>query len=441
MNRIKQFTLSIFFAWLAFPGITQEHPSHLTLQQAIDTALRNNEDLTLAELDEKIAASRFRETSAIFLPQVDFSYTALTTNNPLNAFGFKLQQQTVKQSDFNPELLNNPGSRADFMTKIQVQQPLINLDMFYLRKAAAKESDLYHLKSIRTREYIVFAVQKAYMQLQLARDAVVVLEEALQTARSMYSFTNNRVEQGLLQKSDALNVQVHVTSIETKLAEANSNVKNAADYLSLVMGKEYGIVYQTDPLPREAPATSLADTTVPVNRADFAAMQKAIEASELVIQSGKKSYLPKLNAFAAYQLNDAAVTGFGANSYLAGIQLSWNIFRGNSLKNKISTQQLQRNKLAEELNKQQRESQLELNKTRRQLADAAYRINQQQAAVQQAAEALRILEDRYEQGLVNSTDVLLAQTQLAQQKLELVQAFFQYNLTAAYAKFLTTNTK
>jgi outer membrane protein TolC len=65
-------------------------------------------------------------------------------------------------------------------------------------------------------------------------------------------------------------------------------------------------------------------------------------------------------------------------------------------------------------------------------------MQQQEAAVQMAEEALRILQNRYTQGLVNTTDVLTAQTQLAQQKLLYQQAVFTKNSTAAYLQFLTT---
>ena len=54
----------------------------------------------------------------------------------------------------------------------------------------------------------------------------------------------------------------------------------------------------------------------------------------------KKSLLPRLNAFGEYNLHDKKIAGFGANSYLAGISLSWNIFNGNETKNKITQSQI-----------------------------------------------------------------------------------------------------
>ncbi|MBK8952651.1 MAG: TolC family protein [Chitinophagaceae bacterium] len=274
----------------------------------------------------------------------------------------------------------------------------------------------------------------------LTYDGEAVLKEALKTAQAMYDFTTNRVKEGLVQQSDALNVKVWITTVETNLAETKSNIRNASDYLSLLMGKPYGTLYTVKKAPKEVNAV-MENTAIPGNRSDFEAMKKAIEASDLMIKSSKMSFLPKVNAFGSYQLNDNRMLGFGADSYLAGIQLSWDIFKGNSTKNRIFTQQIERNKLSEQLQSQQEQSQLELNKTNRQLADAQYKIKQQQTASASAAEALRILQDRFEQGLVNSTDVLRAQTQLSEQKLGLVQAVFNHNVTSAYINFLTANNK
>jgi len=241
-----------------------------------------------------------------------------------------------------------------------------------------------------------------------------------------------------LQKTEVLNADVFVATTETNLTNANSNIQNASDYLSLLMGKGLGTVYQiteTDAL------NGNENLKLPDNRADFMAMQKALEASDLMIQSTKMSAYPKLNAFASYQLNDASMLGFGANAYLAGIQLSWNIFSGNRNKNTIVTQQLERNKLSEELAQQKEQSNLDLNKTLRDIADAKMAIKQHQASIDQATERLRLLQNRFEQGLVNTTDIMMAATQVSQQKLEYRQSLYSLNLSQAYLQLLTNQTK
>jgi hypothetical protein len=58
--------------------------------------------------------------------------------------------------------------------------------------------------------------------------------------------------------------------------------------------------------------------------------------------------------------------------------------------------------------------------------------------VEQATEALRILSDRYKEGLTRTTDLLAAQAQLSQQRLQLAQAVMSYNITTYYLNLLST---
>ena len=429
--------LLIFF--LSAPLLAQDTLT-LTLEDAWEAALQNNKEIIMAKLDQESALAGFKQTNTVFLPQINVSYSAMTTNNPLNAFGFKLQQQAITQSDFNPELLNSPAATQNFMTKAEWKQPLLNFDNWYGRKSAYHQVDAYDFKARRTKEHLAFEVQKAFSQLQLARQAHQVLEEALTTARAVYTTTNNRFHTGFLQKSDVLNAQVQVATIENHFAEAKSDVQNASDYMSVLMGKQLGIVYKVDPIEHIS-AVENSDVQVPDNRADFLAMQSVMMAQDNMISSAKMSYLPRLNAFGEFLMNDKEAFGFGSDSYLVGAQLSWTIFNGMATQNKIAQQRIERNKLEVQLNSQKEKSQLELNKTLRQIQDARFALDQHRLAVEQSSDALRILQNRYQQGLVATNDILQAQTLLSQQKLNQAQAIFNLNTTRAYLQFLTSTSE
>lgn len=435
----RAFFTIVFMGLLFVNAQAQQKTESLSLEVAVNAVISNNSAVQSARIDEAIAQEKYNQTNAGFLPQVNFSYSALATNNPLNVFGFKLQQRTVTATDFNPNFLNHPSGTSDFTTKIEAMQPLINLDAIYMKKGAQVQVESYQLKTKRTQEYLIFETQKAYHQLQMTHQAVAVLEEALSTAKSIYDFTNNRVLQGLIQKSDLLNVEVQVLSIENNLNEAKANVLNASDYLSVLMNKPTGILYKTYEI-KQVQSLEKLELEAPQNRADFLALEKAIEAAGLMLKASKMKYLPRLNAFGSYQLNDKNFTAFNASSYLVGIQLTWNIFDGNNIKRQIAGLKLEQEKLGVQLHSMQQENQMLLDKSYRDLANALFKIKQQNAAIAQADEALRILQNRYEEGLVNTTDVLTAQTQLSQQKLMLVQAIFSNNISQAYIQFLTTKT-
>ncbi|MNK05640.1 Outer membrane efflux protein [compost metagenome] len=444
MKKIKRLIKRMVFFLIGVPGVfsivqAQDFVQKLSLNEAISAALANNKTIRLAGLDERIAESSFNQTQAVFLPQVDLSYTAMSTNNPLNAFGFKLQQRSITQNDFDPALLNHPSATPDYMAQLAVKQPLLNIDMLYMRKGAGMQAEVYRYKTQRTREQITFETTKAYLQLQLAYKAEKVLLEAGQTAKAVYKYTDDHFKQGLIQKSDVLNAQVHVTTVESNLAKARSGILNASDYLSLLMGQPAGTAYNLN--DETQPTLPVVDTQkVFATRSDFMAMQKAIEASGLMIKSSQMSYLPKLNAFGNFQYNDSRLTGFGANAYLVGVQLSWNVFSGNKTKHVIASQKLERDKLTVQLAQQKDQSKLELDKAYRDLSDARFEMGRGQSAIEQATEALRILQNRYQQGLVNTTDVLTADTQLSQLKFAFAQAQFTANVTSAYIQLLTSTT-
>ena len=88
----------------------------------------NNLQIKVAEKSFQSAKADYRQSNALFLPNITVSHTGIVTTNPLMAFGSKLNQEILTASDFNPALLNDPDKTQNFATKIEVQQPLINLD-------------------------------------------------------------------------------------------------------------------------------------------------------------------------------------------------------------------------------------------------------------------------------------------------------------------------
>lgn len=415
--------------------LAQNEARFLSLQEAVSMALKGNNQIAVSELDEQIASSDYRKMDALFLPKVSASYTAMQTNNPLNVFGAKLQQQSVTAADFNPVLLNDPSAQNDFGARIDMQMPLLNVDQLYARKALAAQKDAAKYGAVRTKEYITFEMKKAYLQLQLAYQQKELLEEALQTAKTIYNSTERFYDQGLIRKSDLLNAKVHVSSVETELEKAKSNISNASDYVSLLMASSSGVNYAVEHLT----LTSFDEKPLSTDRVDFLAMEKAVAASDMMVKSASFSLLPRLNAFGSYQWNDSKATSFNSESYLVGIQLSWSLFNGTQTKHTIRSHKLMSSRLKEQLSGQLSQAQLEWNKTKRDLENLSFELRQQADIVQQATEALRIIQNRYEQGLEKTSDLLVAQTQLSEQQMSSAATIFKQNLTVAYLEFITSS--
>ncbi|WP_417214372.1 TolC family protein [Bizionia sp.] len=396
----------------------------------------NNTTIKISEKEFNAAKADFNQTNAVFLPNITASHTGIATTNPLMAFGSKLNQEILTASDFNPALLNDPSQIENYATKFEIQQPLINVDGMYQRKAAKSKMEAMSLKTERTQDYLAFEVEKAYMQLQLAYKGVAVLEKALTAANSNKKLADNSFKQGYLQRADVLNVEVRVTEVMNQLQMAKSNVQNASNYLSFLMNDDNYVVYTpTDSLTISV--VSLKAQSISENRSDIKAMQLATNAYESMNKADKMAFLPRLNAFGSYELYDDQVFQGDANGYLFGAQLSWDVFQGSKRFGKAQKSKAEFEKSKLEYTQYVSQSNLELNKAKRALIDAENKLTLTALALDQSEESLRIRTNRFKEGLEKTSDLLTAETQYSQKQLEYFQTIFEYNYALAYLQFLT----
>lgn len=397
-----------------------------------------NLQIQLAQKNYQSAKADYQQSNALFLPNITASHTAISTTNPLMAFGSKLNQEILTASDFNPALLNDPAKTQNFATVISVQQPLLNADGLYERKAAYAKMQAYQLQTERTKEYMQLEVSKAYMQLQLAYKALTVLTKAERTAQANLKLIDNYFKQGLVQKTDVLNVQIRVNDVSNQLQYAKSNIQNASDYLGFLLNEDSkNKIFKPSEELENAISVTQATTDVPENRKDIQAMTLSASAYQKMYLSSKMNFLPRLNAFGSYEMYDQTLFGTKAKGYTVGAQLSWSVFDGYKSIGKMAKAKADFQKATIETEQYKKQSQLEVNKTNRQLLDSENKVKLTQLAFEQSQEAYRIRQNRFAQGLEKTTDLLQSETQTIQKELEHLQAVFEYNFTKQYLQFLT----
>jgi outer membrane protein TolC len=436
---MKNINLMLLFGILTFSALGFSQDTLVISKKEIwSKAIDKNLQIKIANQDFKSAKADYRQSNSLFLPSISASHTAISTTNPLMAFGSKLNQEILTASDFNPALLNNPAKTQNFTTKIEVLQPLVNIDGLYQRQAAKSKMEAFQLQTERTKEYLELEVNKAFMQLQLGYKAVTVLEKANATAEANLKLIDNYFKQGILQKTDLLSVQVRVNEIKNQLQYAKSNVQNASDYLGFLLNEETtNKVYKPLEELENVIVVEKIGTTLSNNRKDILAMDKSSEAYSKMLRSSKMNFLPRLNAFGSYELYDDTLFGTNAKGYLVGAQLSWNVFDGYKSIGKMEKAKADFQKSEIENQQYKAQSQLELNKANRQLKDAENKVSLAKLALEQSQEAYRIRNNRFTQGLEKTTDLLQSETQMSQKELEFLQAVFEYNFTQEYLQFLT----
>ena len=151
------------------------------------------------------------------------------------------------------------------------------------------------------------------------------------------------------------------------------------------------------------------------------------------------NFLPKINAWGSFQYNDKKIFKFDSNSYMVGVNMSWTVFSGNQNRYKLKSAMLQRDKYLQEKEQYVDKSRMELESNMRELQNLTFDIMKCEASVDHAKEAFRIMNNRYKEGLVSTTDLLTSQAQLSQQRLLLAQSVMNYNITLSYHNFLTNN--
>ena len=431
---LRTFITSLFFTG-TFSMFGQESVP-ISRQDVMASVSENNTTIKISIEEFNQARAEYRQTNAIFLPNISASYTGISTTNPLMAFGSKLNQEILTQNDFDPALLNDPNQIQNFATTFEIQQPLINVDGFYHRAAAKSKMEAMSLKRQRTADFLEFEVSNAYMQLQLAYKIVDVLNKAHEAAKANKKLADNGFRQGLLQRADVLNVEVRLNDVINQLQHAESNINNASNYISFLMNDDSFLRFRpTDSLT----VNSMFDSnkTVSENRSDIKAMQLGTQALEAMNKADNMAFLPRLNAFGSYQLYDDDMFQADANGYVIGAKLSWDIFQGSKRFGKAQKSKAEFEKSKLQYDQYLSKSKLEFNKAQRMFIDAKNKLDLTALALKQSEESLRIRTNRFKEGLEKTSDLLMAETQYAQKQLEYYQTIFEYNYALNYLEYLT----
>lgn len=434
------FFMTAYVHPVAAQSAAQSNPEklELTLQQVLETARENNKKIQMAGEDVQIARSQFRETNALFLPEVSLEETAISTNNPLNVFGSKLRQEVVTAADFDPALLNDPDGFENFTTSINVRQPLLNPSGFLGRSALKDQVKATRFQQQRTEEFIAFQVKQVWYQLLLEQRRVGIVDTALTAAKANLDQANDFFDQGMINRADLLAAEVRVKQLRNQRSQAENGLENTRRQLAYLVGYEDEVVI--------SPAGSLQRQTVaPMDidlmqlnqtRSDMLALEHQIEASKKKLTSGKFSFVPSVNLFGSYEWNDDVLFGTGAENYLVGATLKWDLFKGYKNIGSIQRSKAELSKAQLQRQDQVLKNRVEIRSAMQSLETTREQVDIAESALAQARESYRIRSNRFEQGMERVSDLLTAEATLAESRLQLASALFKYNLQVARLEFL-----
>lgn len=412
---------------------------YVSLEEVLTKSQKNNLALKEKEINARVAKIDAQKMDGIFLPKINFAYTATRTNDPLNVFGTKLKQEIVQQSDFSPMLLNNPLAIENFNAMVKVEQPLFNLDGVFMRSANRAKANATRYEYERNKDYLTLQVKQIYAQLQILYEADEVLKKSKETVEANVQLVENMAEQGYAKLSDVLLVKVRMNEVENRALDNKLNIQNLSDQLYYLMGEETGDTLKPSEKIQgiEVDENSLSKTQFAMYRADLLAYQEGIEARRKMLQGYKSKFVPRINAFGQFEVNDSKFLEADAKNYMVGVQLSWSLFNGNKNRKDIqkSRAELRGTEVAYE--DYLAKSRTEFSKAKRNIENAIAKISLAEKAVEQSKESYRIRTDRFKEGLEKTSDLLIDEAKLEAKELEYLQAVFQLKTAMYYLEFLT----
>lgn len=393
-------------------AVASRAQEQLTLQQAIQVALQHSPQAAIAKADQSEAKADASMARTQLLPQLNFTEDISRGNDPVYAFGTRLRQRNFTQADFALNALNYPTPIGNFATRFSGSWVLF--DSMHAEKQI-HAANLMHASAISSAQavdqQIVLRVVAAYQGVLFAQREIDVARHDVETADALLASVDEHVKAGLAVESDRLSAEVNVSARKQELIAAEGDLELAWAHLAEAMGAADLKQSELKPIePHQFPESALEQeiATALKLRPDLKALGDAQSAQASNLSAAKLQFGPRVSAYGNWELDQSSFAGSGGNNWVAGVQVSIDILplgkrsqlaRESALKEKVEAQQT-----ASSLHVRTEVRQAHIH-----LRTALLSRQTAEAAMQQSAESLRILKNRYGAGLATITDLLRAE--------------------------------
>lgn len=414
--------------------------SVITLDECIQSAYENNPGLRAAGEKAAGAEAGFRLAGSQALPVLSLNETITKTNSPVMSFMSVLSQERFTLGLMNS--INEPDDITNFNTKLSLQIPVFNGGKVRAgRKMAGHAVEAVKQEQERKRQEVRMNVVQAYLDALLAQEGLIVADEAFKTAEAHVKMARDHMEAGTVVKSDVLSAEVRLAQIEEMKLEAENMVELSRAALFHAMGvpQDSSSVLDAKSLMFRDDSFELENLikNAKVGRAELKMLAAYGQVGDAAVDFAKAGRKPSFNLMVQYDMDGQDPLDKDGESWFAGAVLSMNIYDGGRTLN--ATEQarsgrnetnMKRDELLQGIELQVRQAFLELSTAKKKIAVTS-------KAVEQAEEALRIVENRYSNGLTTIVEVLKSETELTEANLRQVSALHDYAVGFEKLKYAT----
>lgn len=416
---------------LLISGIVNAQEFKLSLEESIETGLKNSKELSLIESKSRYTEAKITEINSQMLPQLKFfaSYTRLSEVQPFQVI-----------TPFSPIPIKIQDAILDnYNLKLSLYQPLFT----GFRLSSLKSASQSNLKAIefeydaKVNEY-AYKIHEAFWSYYNAGQMVDLIRDHLKAVKQHLTDTENFMENGLATMNDVLKLEVQYSNMALRLIEAENNFDIARINFNRIIGYDLNSNTILDlnmitSTTQEFDVEELIEEAQ-LNRDEIKSAEQKMIAADNGIAAANSGWFPSVYLFgnAYYSRPNQRILPAKdefKESWDAGITLSWDIWNWGYTSSQ--TKQANETKLQTELTLLQLKDAIELEVRTEYLnfIKSQKSVEVAQNKVEQAEENYRLTLDKYNYQLATSTDLIDAQTYEQEASRQLITSLINYELS------------
>ncbi|MBL0174263.1 MAG: TolC family protein [Ignavibacteria bacterium] len=413
----------------------QAQPKMLTLDDAVQLALKNNRQLEISRLEMEKADARVTEAYGTALPNI--SAAGQYSRALKKPVFFIPDPQNPSSGRIVPLEIGADNSIQFGFTATQI---LFNSAVFTgvgtakIYQQASRE--LYRGSYNQT----VSNTKRAFYAAVFMRNVFLMSQAGLKNAEDNLKTVQMMNTQGLVSDYDFIRAQVQVDNIRPSVVEAERNVALMTNNLKLVMGMSPGediaVTGELEFDPVDPALLERAEESAIAENANLRALDLQKRVSDAIVSITRSEWYPTLAAFGNYQWQAQKNSfRFGGEDFVrssqVGLSLSINLFNGMQSVARLNQAQIDYQKLDEQDKMAHDGLRTNVQNIRFRLAEASRRIQSQSKTVEMAERGYKIATTRYSAGNGTQLEVNDADLALLRARVNRIQAVFDYNVARA----------
>ena len=402
-------------------ALDKTSPEAITIQQAVDIALRDNTSVQIAQKNAEIYAQQIRQYTSYVYPQITASGSysrALKPQEVITSMGaFKMNlKNTASGSVEGSLLLWNGGAVSAGI------------------KAAKLLSQSGELELTETRNNIKDLVITLCYGIILSHALIQVQQENLDIAKDHLKEINSKYKQGLASDLDILNQQVKVSNSEPPLIEAKNGYELGLLTLRRLLNKDpqepLSLTWELkNILSLEIPELEDLYSLAQQNRPELVISDLQVQMAKEMITIAKADHYGSIAAFANVSYSgtsDHIVIPVEKNNSSwgssVGLRISIPLFEGFRVDSQVKQKELAYEQALLQANDTKRNIRIEVKRCWLNLNEAKQRILATKDTIAQARKNLDRTNIRYRNGLASRLDLDDSALLLHDAELKYVQA-------------------